>query len=55
MVPLTRNRQRVFPQFRTLDRNLDRPLRRAAQLDDPLGEQIHVLLCCINDLVEQLV
>jgi hypothetical protein len=41
MVPLTRNMQRIYLQFRALGSNLDRALRRAAQLYDPLAEQIH--------------
>ena len=41
MVPLTRNMQRVYLQFRALGGNLDGALRRAAQLYDLLGEQIH--------------
>src|SRR5882724_12740860 len=55
MVPLLRERERVGFQSRARGRHLDRPLRRAAQLDDPLREQIHVLLCRIDKLAEQLV
>ncbi len=45
--------QRVYLQFRALGGNLDRALRRAAQLYDPLGEQIHHTP--LPHLAEQLV
>ena len=55
MLRAGRQRERVVDECRALGHHPDGPLGDSAELHHPLGEQIHVLLDVLVDLVEELV
>ena len=55
MLLARRDRQRIVHQDAALGYDAGGAFGDPAELDDPLGNEVHVLLDCLVDLVEQLV